>query len=62
MEVLYVQTPRQHGPHGASGSGELPLTCPHAAVINAIHNACGVRITKLPALPEKVLEGLRSVQ
>ena len=59
MELLYVETPREHGPHGASGVGELPLTCPHAAVINAIHNACGVRITKLPALPEKVLAGLK---
>ncbi len=58
MELIYVETPRPDGPFGASGVGELPLTCPHAAVINAIHNACGVRITKLPALPEKVLAGL----
>jgi len=62
MELIYVETPREHGPHGASGTGELPLTCPHAAVINAIHNACGVRITKLPALPEKVLAGLKAKQ
>jgi aldehyde oxidoreductase len=62
IELIYVETPREHGPHGASGSGELPLTCPHAAVINAIHNACGVRITKLPALPEKVLAGLAAVK
>ncbi|GFK92182.1 Aldehyde oxidoreductase [Fundidesulfovibrio magnetotacticus] len=62
MELIYVETPREHGPHGASGTGELPLTCPHAAVINAIYNACGVRITKLPALPEKVLAGLKAKQ
>jgi aldehyde oxidoreductase len=60
MEVFYVESPRPDGPFGASGVGELPLTCPHAAVINAIHNACGVRITKLPALPEKVLAGLKA--
>jgi len=60
MEVIYVETPRPDGPFGASGVGELPLSCPHAAVINAIHNACGVRITKLPALPEKVLAGLKA--
>jgi aldehyde oxidoreductase len=40
--------------------GELPLTSPHAAIINAVKNACGVRITALPALPEKVLAGLRA--
>lgn len=62
MELIYVETPREHGPHGASGTGELPLTCPHAAVINAIYDACGVRITKLPALPEKVLAGLKAAK
>lgn len=60
MELLYVETPRPDGPFGASGVGELPLTCPHAAIINAIYNACGVRITHLPALPEKVLAGLKA--
>jgi aldehyde oxidoreductase len=36
-----------------------PLGGPHPAVINAISNACGVRIRELPALPEKVLAGLK---
>jgi len=60
MELIYVESPRPDGPFGASGVGEIPLTCPHAAIINAITNACGVRITKLPALPEKVLAGLKA--
>jgi len=59
MEIIYVETPRPLGPFGASGVGELPLTSPHAAVINAINNACGVRIKGLPALPEKVLGELK---
>ncbi|THB68945.1 MAG: aldehyde oxidoreductase [Desulfovibrio sp.] len=58
MELVYVETPRPEGPFGIGGIGELPLTCPHAAVINAIYNACGSRVTKLPALPEKVLAGI----
>ncbi len=61
LEVIYVETPRdsdQGGPFGSAGCGELTLTCPHGSIINAIYNACGVRITKLPALPEKVLAGL----
>lgn len=61
MELLYIEEPRPEGPFGASGVGELPLTCPHAAIINAIYNACGVRITHLPALPEKVLVGLKKM-
>lgn len=60
IEIHYQETPRPHGPFGAGGCGEMPLTSPHAAVINAIYNACGVRITKLPAYPEKVLAGLKA--
>ncbi len=59
MELIYVEAPRPDGPFGASGVGELPLTSPHASIINAIYNACGVRITHLPALPDKILAGLK---
>ncbi len=59
IEIMYVESPRDLGPHGASGVGELPLTAPHVAINNAIYNACGVRITQLPALPEKILAGLQ---
>ncbi len=58
MELIYVETPRKDGPFGAGGVGELPLTSPHAAVINAITDACGARVTRLPALPEKVLAAM----
>jgi len=58
MELIYVESPRPDGPFGASGVGELPLTCPHAAVINGIYHACGARIRQLPALPEKVLAAM----
>ena len=61
LEIIYVETPREHGPFGAAGVGELPLTSSHVAVVNAIANATGVRIRQLPALPEKVLEGLKAL-
>ncbi len=60
IELLYVQTPRM-GPFGAGGAGELTLTAPHVAVLNAIKKATGVRITQPPAGPEKVLAGLRAL-
>ena len=59
FKIIYVENPRENGPFGAAGVGELPLTSPHAAVVNAIYNATGVRIRSLPALPEKVLAGLK---
>lgn len=61
IQVFYFENPREHGPFGAAGVGELPLTSPHAAVINAIANATGVRIRQAPALPEKVLAGLKAL-
>jgi aldehyde oxidoreductase len=59
IDVYYFENPRDNGPFGAAGVGELPLTSPHVAVINAIYNATGVRIRHLPARPEKVLDGLK---
>ena len=60
FKIMYMENPRENGPFGAAGVGELPLTSPHVAVVNAIHNATGVRIRALPALPEKVLAGLQA--
>jgi aldehyde oxidoreductase len=60
LDIMYVETPREHGPFGAAGVGELPLTSPHVAIVNAIKQATGVRITHLPARPEKVLAGLKN--
>ncbi|MEY8837980.1 xanthine dehydrogenase family protein molybdopterin-binding subunit, partial [Cribrihabitans sp. XS_ASV171] len=46
------------GPMQAKGIGELGICGAGAAVLNAIHHACGVRIRDLPATPDKVLAGL----
>ncbi|WP_028576086.1 molybdopterin-dependent aldehyde oxidoreductase [Desulfomicrobium escambiense] len=59
MEITYVETPRADGPFGASGVGEMPLTAPHAAVLNAVYNACGARVREIPALPEKILAAMK---
>jgi CO/xanthine dehydrogenase Mo-binding subunit/aerobic-type carbon monoxide dehydrogenase small subunit (CoxS/CutS family) len=39
------------GPFGAKGMGELPMLPTTPAVINAIYDAVGVRVTHLPAKP-----------
>jgi aldehyde oxidoreductase len=58
MEIIYQETPRPLGPFGAAGVGEAPLTAPHPAILNAIHNAAGIRIFKVPALPKIVKAAL----
>jgi len=60
--VDYVETPRPLGPYGAAGCGEAPLTAPHPAILGAIFDATGARITKVPAKPDVVLEALKKVK
>ena len=58
FSVEYLETPRPNGPHGSAGASECFQSSGHMAVINAINNACGVRIYDLPARPEKVKAAL----
>ena len=58
METILLQTPRNRGPNGAVGVGEMTMVPTAPAVINAIHNACGVWVTDLPAVPDKVKAAL----
>ncbi|RGP37473.1 xanthine dehydrogenase family protein molybdopterin-binding subunit [Pseudotabrizicola alkalilacus] len=48
------------GPLHAKGLGELGICGAGAAILNAIHNACGVRVRELPATPDKIIAGLQS--
>lgn len=61
FEVIHVITPREKHPFGSSGASEAFQSSGHMAVINAINNACGVRIFDLPASPEKIKEGLEKI-
>jgi len=47
------------GPLGVKGIGEPAMVPTIPAITNAIYDAVGVRITSLPASPEKVLQGIR---
>jgi len=58
IDVRIIEHTKSYGPFGSSGCGEVFQTSGHVSVINAIYNACGVRIYDLPALPEKVKAGL----
>ena len=48
----------QANPIQAKGIGELAISGAGAAVVNAIHNACGVRVRDYPATLDKILPGL----
>ncbi len=60
METIFLETPREKGPLGATGVGEFTLVPTHPAIINAVYNAVGIRIYDMPATPEKVLAALKA--
>lgn len=62
IELHYIETPRPNGPYGAAGCGEAPLDAPHPAILNAIFNATGARITQVPATPDVVQAALKELE
>lgn len=62
FDIIHLVTERKKNPFGSSGASEAYQSSGHVAVINAINNACGVRIYELPALPSKIKEGLKTLE
>lgn len=60
IDVVLVQNKSPHGPFGARGIGEPPITAGAAAVANAVRNAVGARVTDLPLRDETVWRALHS--
>jgi CO/xanthine dehydrogenase Mo-binding subunit len=56
---ILVEQETSHGPYGAKGVGEITSIPTAAAIINAIYNACGIRIDKPPATPAKILSAIK---
>lgn len=58
VSALLVESNDPEGPYGAKEAGEGPLRPAIPAIANAIHDAVGVRIDRLPFSPERVLSTL----
>ncbi|MEO3994054.1 MAG: xanthine dehydrogenase family protein molybdopterin-binding subunit [Desulfurococcaceae archaeon TW002] len=59
---IYVEDVFKYGPFGAKGVGEMALIPMPAALSNAVANALGVNITRLPLTPENILKLLSVVR
>jgi CO/xanthine dehydrogenase Mo-binding subunit len=62
IEVDIVDNYDPTGPFGAKGVGEPTCVSTAAAILNAIHDAVGVRVTSLPATSEKILMAIKAKQ
>jgi len=60
MDVSFVDSYEPSGPFGAKSVGEIGIDTPPAAISNAIKNALGKRITKLPIRSEDIWKTLNN--
>ncbi|MDR1509470.1 MAG: molybdopterin-dependent oxidoreductase [Synergistaceae bacterium] len=61
ITVIHYERPDELGPFGSSGASEAFQSSGHVAVLNAIYNACGVRVYEMPATPAKIKAGLDAI-
>ena len=62
VECHIVEVPDPNGPYGAKGVAE-PATIPTTpAILNAIYDAIGIRITHTPATPERVHQAIQEAR
>jgi CO/xanthine dehydrogenase Mo-binding subunit len=54
VESILIEDPSSIGPFGAKGIGEQAIIPTAPAILNAIHDAIGIRIHKIPATPDRV--------
>ncbi len=58
MTTILVETDEPLGPYGAKSVSEVPINGVAPAIANAIFNATGIRVTKLPIRPADILKEL----
>jgi len=55
IEIFLIEEPDPLGPFGAKGVGEPALIATAPAIFNAIAEATGVRPTRAPCTPDRLL-------
>ena len=58
IDTVIVEVPNPGHPFGVRGVGEVSIVPPPAAIANAIYDAVGVRMKKLPMNPAAVTEAI----
>ena len=58
IKAVYLEYPDPTGPFGAKGVGEPPIIPPAPAIANAIFDATGVQIKKIPITAERLQQAI----
>jgi CO/xanthine dehydrogenase Mo-binding subunit len=58
VESILIEDPSSIGPFGAKGIGEQAVIPTAPAILNAIRQATGVRMRRIPATPDRIREAL----
>jgi CO/xanthine dehydrogenase Mo-binding subunit len=61
IRVYFEEIPYPYGPAGAKGIGELPMDGPAPAIFNAVADATGVDVRRLPLTPERLMAQMEPV-
>jgi len=59
IPIIDVETPQHDGPYGARGIGEHTMIPVAPMVANAVYDAVGIRIKRLPVTAEKIALAIR---
>jgi putative selenate reductase molybdopterin-binding subunit len=59
LKVILVETHEPSGPFGAKAIAEIPKDGVAPAIANAIFDATGVRVRRIPVTPERVYSAMR---
>jgi 4-hydroxybenzoyl-CoA reductase alpha subunit len=62
VESILVESIDPEGPFGAKEVGQGPLLPVIPAVVNAVHDALGIRVDEVPVRPDTVLFALRDLE
>lgn len=62
IRSILVESPSDVGPFGAKGIGEQALIPTAPAILNAIYNATGARLTRTPATPDRVRAAILALE
>ncbi len=62
VESILIEDPSPVGPFGAKGIGEQAVIPTAPAILNALHDAIGVRLPRIPATPDRVRAAIRAAQ